>query len=128
MKRSKIEKSTAYKTTDGKIFLGKGAMCSGAKGEAEEHQRMLDTKQDLKNGVNKFDTFMRGLFGIEVKYDPGKYPDEEREFCERIMPEVMIYAEDGDFRGEISSFFLDLFAFVGPDKWLKIHEFITKEM
>lgn len=124
MKGKKVERITGYKTTDSEIFLG-----GKAKKRAESHQKKIDFKLKAGQKLDKFDTFMRGLFGIKVKYDPDvEWEDEERDFCDKIMGDVMMNADDGDFRGGISSFFLDLFAFVGPDKWLKIHKFITKEM
>lgn len=117
-----VEKITSYKTTDGTIFSGKNAGVD-AKTAAEAHQRTLD----FKCALVEFDPFMRNLFGIKAKYNPeAEESDEEVDFCNRIMNDVDIYAEDGDFRREISRLILDLFAFIGPDKWLKIHEFFQE--
>ena len=113
-----IGKIRSYTTTDGEVFAGEGS-----KKEAEEYQWTLD-KEHLFSG---FDTFMRKIFGIKCEYISGEYSDEEQKFCDGIMKEVCIHADDGDFREEISRFILDLYGFIGPEKWLQIHGFLAKE-
>ena len=114
----KIGKAISYTTTDGKVFVGKGS-----KKQAEKYQWRLDKK----NTLSSFDIFMRGIFGIKCKYIPNDYPEEEEDFCNNMMKEVTIYAGEGDFRGEVSDFIIDLFGFIGQKRWQQIHDFLTKD-
>jgi hypothetical protein len=113
----KIKKGSipSYTTTDNKVFSGKDS-----KNKAERHQRALSKEKTIE----EFDQFMRQLFGIKAPYDPVECSDEEKDFCENIMKSVVIYAEDNDFRGEVSGFILDLFNFIGSEKWAAIHTFL----
>ena len=117
--RIRISKVISYTTTDGEVFSGRRSKIM-----AEKHQWSLD-KKDL---LDKFDVFMREIFGIKCKHVFDEHSDEESEFCENIMKEVTVYAEDGDFKGEISSFVLDLFGFIGQVRWQQIHDFLTKNV
>lgn len=127
MKEEKVKIITVFKASDERTFSGH----DDSKKRAEEHQKELNKRnkgrREFETKLNEFDTFMRELFGIETEHDPDDWPDEEMEFCEKIMADVPICAEDGDFREEISRFFLSLYAFVGPEKWLEIHDFIASE-
>lgn len=113
----RVRKIQSYTTTDGKVFAGKGS-----KKAAEKHQWSLNKR----NFLMEFDVFMREIFGIKCKYTPNDYSEEEENFCNNMMKEVEINADDGDFRGEVSEFILDLFGFVGPERWQQIHDFLTK--
>jgi len=106
-----------YTTTNGKMFTGRGA-----KKDAERYQNRLDVKAMLDD----FDTFLRPLFGIS-KWGTPKAEEEEQEFGNKITEEVNIDAGDGLFKTDISEFLIDLFTFIGPEKWLKIHGFLTKK-
>lgn len=108
----KVGKVQSYTTTDGKVFTSKNL--------AEKYQWSLD-KRDLSN---KFDVFMRKIFGIKCKYTPNEYPDEEGNFCNNMMKEVEVNADDGDFKAEVSEFILDLFGFIGQSRWQQIHDFL----
>lgn len=111
----KTGKVQSYTTTDAKVFTSKKL--------AEKHQWVLDKRSLLM----KFDVFMREIFGIKCKYIPNDYPEEEENFCNNMMKEVDVNAEDGNFRGEVSDFMVDLFGFIGPKRWLQIHDFLTKK-
>jgi hypothetical protein len=114
----KVGKVQSYTTTDGKMFSGKGATK-----KAEKHQWALD-KKDL---FEKFDVFMRKTFGLKCKYDPENISEEEEMFCNNIMREVDIRAESGDFTDTISELIFDLYGFIGQERWLQIHDFLTKK-
>ena len=107
----------SYTTTDGKSFAGKGA-----KKAAEGHQWSLNKR----NLLMEFDVFMRKIFGIKCKYIANDYSDEEENFCNEMMKEVNVNADDGDFRGEVSDFIIDLFGFIGQVRWQQIHDFLIK--
>jgi len=112
-------KAISYTTTDNKVFAGRGS-----EKEAEKHQWALD-KGEMSD---KFDEFIRKIFGIKCKYDASKeYIEEESEFCDDMMREVNISADGGDFKAEISEFILDLFGFIGAGKWQQIHDFLTEK-
>lgn len=127
MKKRKIKVETVYRTSDGRAFSGS----ENSKEEAITHQNELDERRQrmllTAKRLDTFDAFMREMFGIKSEYDPDKYPEDEEDFCQEIMKSVPIYADEGDFRDEISQLFLKLFNFVGPSKWLKIHDFLTSE-
>jgi hypothetical protein len=116
--RIKIGKTISYTATDGKVFAGRGS-----KKKVEKHQWHLDKRRLL----DEFDTLMRKLFGIKCAYNAADYPEEESEFCNNMMKEVNINADGEDFKSEISDFILDLFGFIGPERWQQIHDFLTKE-
>jgi hypothetical protein len=111
----KIGKVQSYTTTDGKVFTSKKLV--------ERYQRSLDKRQIF----NDFDVFMRKIFGINYKYDPENIPEEESEFCDNMMKEVDIGAESGDFTDNITEFMFNLFGFIGQERWLQIHDFLTKK-
>ena len=124
MERS-VKVETVYRTSDGRTFSGK----KNSKEKATMHQKELDERLRRTRLYEKrladFDTFMRELLGIKSEYNPDEYPEEEEDFCQAMMREVAIYADDGDFRGEVSKLLLDLYIFLGPDKWLKIYDFLV---
>ena len=117
MNNPEIKRVYAYKTTDGKIFSGKDGSVL-----AKRHQGWLNDRLKL----DRFDVFLRNLFGIKLGTDDDvEY--EEKDFCDAIMEDVAIHADDGDFKTEISTLLLDLYGFIGPDKWLRIHNYLNKE-
>ncbi len=117
MNNPEIKRVYAYKTTDGKIFSGKDGSVL-----AKRHQGWLNDRLKL----DRFDLFLRNLFCMKLVTDEGA-AHEEQAFCDAIMEDVVIDADDGDFKVEISTLLLDLYGFIGPDKWLGIHKHLNKE-
>lgn len=108
-----IKAVMSYQASDGKIFSGSNAIR-----DAQSYQKKLN----LKSGLDEFNEFLRQLFNI-------KTGQEERIFCKEIGSEVNICQEtnDEDFKEEVSTLILDLFTFMGQDKWLEIHSFLAKK-
>ena len=107
------KKVTMYETSDGRKFHG-----PGAKESAWRHQRSLD--QDKKK--HEFELYMRELFEINEE------DDQEEIFLQEAADESGLYIDEcDDFGCGFSNAIFKLFLFVGPDKWQKIHEFLTDE-
>ena len=111
------KKVTMYETSDGRKFYGRGA-----KGSAWRHQRILD--QDKKE--HEFELYMRELFEIDKDDET-----QEEVFLQKAAVKsglhVPIMMTACEFGYEFSNVIFKLFLFIGPDKWQKIHEFLTDE-
>ena len=109
--KKRIKKIVAYETTDGKIFSGpKGLDLANSNQE----------KIDLTDSLPRFNYFIKKLFNIENEED-------QDVFYDKIQKETSIQMSGWSFKEKISLSILNMFIFIGSNKWLEIHKFLTSE-
>lgn len=107
-----------YVVSDGREFSG-----TNAERDAEEHQKRLDTKKKLED----FGTFLKNMFGLDT--ESIKAEEEEEEFCGKMSKEVDLpYDEFSGVKLDVAPLLLDLFAFLGPLKWMQIYNFFIEKV